>query len=77
MKLIWDDFLNLASIVTNLYESICDFYEEEFTIQQKHRRVADTANEYRNFFKDSKYFEFIKIVRIRLKYILSHAIFKL
>ena len=67
MKLTWDDFLNLASIVTNLYESICDFNEQEITIQQKNRRVADTANEYRNFFKDSKYFEFIKIVGISLK----------
>ena len=60
MKLTWEDFLKLASIVTNLDDSIRK--------KQNHQRVAEAANEYRNFFKDSKYVDFMKIVRISLRY---------
>ena len=63
MGLTWDEFLNLAAVITNLHDSI--FYHVDAKIE--HRRVATAAQRYKDFFKHLKYSDFMKVVRTCLK----------
>ena len=64
MALTWDEFLQLAAIVTNLDNSIYYFEEQEIDIKEKNRRVNAAAKKYQEFFSDLKYIQFMKEVRI-------------
>ena len=64
MGLSWDEFLELASVISNLYEPIIDFHVEDIVIREKNRRVREAAKEYLEFFDDLKYMEFMNEVRI-------------
>ena len=67
MGLTWDDFLKLTVVITNLHDSIGYFKSSQIDIKEKHRRVAAAAQRYKDFFKDLKYSDFMKVVRISLK----------
>ena len=56
MGLTWDEFLKLATIITNLDDSI--YYYAHQTI------IKAAAKEYREFFNDLKYMHFMNEVRI-------------
>ena len=64
MGLTWDEFLKLATIITNLNLSIYYFDKEEIDIKERNRRVAAAAKEYQEFFNDLKYMQFMNEVRI-------------
>ena len=70
MGLTWDEFLKLATIITNLANSIYYFDHEEIEMKEKNRRVAAAANDYQEFFSDLKYLEFMNEVRISSKTLL-------
>ena len=63
MGLTWDEFLKLATVITNLTDSIYYFAEEKIEIKEKNRRVATAAEDYFEFFNDSKYLQFMEEVR--------------
>ena len=67
MGLTWDEFLKLATIITNLDDSISYFGDEKIGIKEKNRRVAAAANEYQEFFSDLKYMKFMEELRISFK----------
>ena len=62
--LSWEEFLKLASVVKNLYESFCNFNVQEIDIKERNQCVAEAANDYRKLYEDFKYGEFMRIVRI-------------
>ena len=64
MGLTWDEFLKLATIITNLDDSIYYFDDKKVGIKEKNRRVAAAANNYKEFFNDYKYMKFMEDVRI-------------
>ena len=64
MGLTWDEFLKLATIITNLDDSIYYFDDEKIEIKEKNRRVAAAAKDYFEFFNDFKYMQFMEEVRI-------------
>ena len=64
MGLTWDEFLKLATIITNLDDSISHFDKEEIEIKEKNRRVATAAKNYLEFFNELKYIQFMNEVRI-------------
>ena len=64
MELTWEDFLGLAAIITNLYNTIGSFQSVKIDIKEKHRRVEAAARNYQELFKESKYVNFMKKVRI-------------
>ena len=64
MKLQWEDFLELSTVVKNLSDSIKYFRSSKIEIKEKHRKVATTAEKYLVYFNDSNNFEFIDQVRI-------------
>ena len=64
MGLTWDEFLKLATVITNLYHSIYYFDKEEIDIIEKNGRVAAAAKDYFEFFNDFKYMQFMNEVRI-------------
>ena len=64
MGLTWDEFLKLATIITNLDDSIYYFDKEEIEIKEKNRRVATAAKNYLEFFNELKYIQFMNEVRI-------------
>ena len=66
MGLTWDEFLKLATVITNLNLSIYYFDKEEIDIKEKNRRVAAAAEEYQEFFNHFKYMQFMNEVRISL-----------
>ena len=53
MTLTWKEFLKLAAVEQNLIE-----------IKELNRRVAKAAQDYLDLFKDAKYMEFAKSMRI-------------
>ena len=65
--LTWDEYLQLAAIVTNLNDSIHFFGDGKIKIKEKNRRVAAAAKEYHEFFNELKYMQFMENVRISLK----------
>ena len=66
MVLTWEEFLKLATIITNLKDSIYFFDDQEIEIEEKNRRVAAAAINYKEFFNDLKYLQFMNEVRISL-----------
>ena len=67
MGLTWDEFLKLATIITNLDDSMYYFDDQKIEIKEKNRRVAAAAIQYNEFFNDLKYIQFINEVRIVLQ----------
>ena len=64
MELTWEEFLQLATVVTTLRDSIGDFIlGPENDIKDEHRKVAAAAINYREFFNDLKYMIFMDEVR--------------
>ena len=63
MVLTWEEYLQLAAIVTNLNESIYHFNEEKIEIKEKNRRVAAAAKVYHEFLNELKYMQFMEEVR--------------
>ena len=64
MGLTWEEFLQLATVVTTLRDSIEKFYyAPEEDIKEKNRKVAAAAINYREFFNDLKYMIFMDEVR--------------
>ena len=66
MVLTWEEFLKLATGISNLRYSIYDFVDNEIEIEEKNRRVAAAAINYKEFFNDLKYLQFMNEVRISL-----------
>ena len=66
MELTWDEFLKLATFITNLATSIYHFGYEKIEIKEKNRRVAAAAKNYFEFFNDLKYLQFMNEVRTSL-----------
>ena len=66
MGLTWEEFLKLAAIISNLKKPIVN---DEIGINEKNRLVAAAAINYKKFFNDLKYFEFMDEVRISSKII--------
>ena len=66
MRLTWEEYLQLAAVITNLDVSIRCFNNEEIDIKEKNRRVAAAAKDYLEFFEDLKYIQFMIEVRISL-----------
>ena len=64
MGLTWDEFLKLATVITNLDDSINYFASEKIGIKEKNRRVAAAAKDYLEFFNGLKYMHFIEELRI-------------
>ena len=64
MGLTWDEFLKLASVISNLWNGIYYFDKEQKGIKEKNRRVAAAAKDYFEFFNDFKYKQFMEEVRI-------------
>ena len=69
MGLTWDEFLKLATVISNLRKPIAFFKNDEIGINEKNRLVAAAAINYKKFFNDLKYFEFMDEVRISSKII--------
>ena len=65
MTLSWKEFLNLAAVVQNLFVLITSFYQKKITITALNRRLTEAAEKYLDFYKDSKYTEFTKSIRIK------------
>ena len=63
MGLTWDEFLKLATVITNLDESLYYFDIEGIDIKEKNRRVVTAAMNYKEFFNDLKYMQFMDEVR--------------
>ena len=63
-RLTWDEFLKLATIITNLDDSLYFFKSKNIETEKKNQRVAAAAKEYLDFFNDSKYIYFMNEVRI-------------
>ena len=66
MGLTWDEFLKLATIITNLDDSISYFNRTKKEIKENNQRVAAAAKDYLEFFEDLKYIQFMNEVRISL-----------
>ena len=63
MGLTWEQFLKLATVITNLWRPIAYFNIEHIGIKEKNRRVAAAAINYKEFFNDFKYMRFMEKVR--------------
>ena len=64
MALTWAEFLQLAAIVTNLRDSIYYFDTKNIDIEEKNRRIAAATINYKEFFNDYKYMQFMAKVRM-------------
>ena len=64
MGLTWDEFLKLATVITNLDDSIYYFDDQKTKIEEKDRKIAAAAKDYLEFFDDLKYMNFMADVRI-------------
>ena len=65
MGLTWDEFLNLATVITNLQKSIVFIFNNKRSgIEEKNRGVAAAAKDYLEFFNGLKYMFFIEELRI-------------
>ena len=64
MGLTREEFLQLATVITNLKDSIGYFnLDPEIDIKEKNRKVAAAAINYNEFFNDLKYMKFMDEVR--------------
>ena len=77
MGLTWDEFLNLAIIITNLYHSISYFDDKKIEIKEKNRRVAEAAMNYKELYSNFKYLQFMGELRISLTKILLFSYLKI
>ena len=66
MVLTWDEFLKLATVISNLWKPLYYFDYKEDEIKELNRRVAAAAKDYFEFFNDLKYMQFMEEVRISL-----------
>ena len=66
MVLTWEEYLQLAAIVTNLSDSFYYFDDKKIEMKEKNRRIEAAAKEYHDFFNALKYMHFMKEVRISL-----------
>ena len=66
MGLTWDEFLKLATVISNLDDSIYYFNRTKKEIKENNQRVAAAAKDYLEFFEDLKYIQFMNEVRISL-----------
>ena len=64
MGLTCDEFLKLATVISNLKFSILNFNNKQIGIKEKNRKVAAAAKHYLEIFNDLKYMEFMSEVRI-------------
>ena len=64
MGLTWDEFLKLATVITNMTDSIYYFNSTKKEIKEKNRRVAAAAEDYLECFNDFKHIQFMNEVRI-------------
>ena len=64
MGLTWDEFLKLATVISNLREPIRYFNDKRIEIKGRNRRVAAAAKNYIEFFNDLNYMHFMEKVRI-------------
>ena len=64
MGLTWDEFLKLASVISNLGDSIYYFQSKFLGTKEKNRRVAAAAEDYQELFDDLKYMQFMNELRI-------------
>ena len=64
MGLTWDEFLELATVISNLNDSIDFFHDEKNEIEEKNRRIFAAAEDNLEFFDDLKYIHFMTEVRI-------------
>ena len=71
MRLTWEEYLQLAAVITNLDVSIRCFNNEEIEITEKNRRIAAAAKEYQEFFSVLKYMKFMEELRNSLKNLIS------
>ena len=72
MGLTWEEFLQLAAVLTNLRNSIKNFnLDPQIDIKEKNRRVAAAAFNYQEFFNDLKYIQFMEKIRISCTKILE------
>ena len=67
MGLTWNQFLKLASVITNLKKPIYDIDKKRIRSKEKNRRVATAAKDYLELFEDLKYMHFMDEVRISFK----------
>ena len=67
MGLTWNEFLKLATVISNLMKSILNFNNKQIEIEEKNRTVAAAAINYKEFFNDLKYMQFMNEVRISFK----------
>ena len=65
MGLTWEEYLQLAAVIKNLYVSICFSQKED--MKEKNRRVAVAAIKYQEFFSDLKYMKFMEELRTSFK----------
>ena len=63
MGLTWDEFLKLATVISNLGNLLYYFDYTENEVKELNRIVAATAKGYLKFFNDFKYMQFMKEVR--------------
>ena len=66
MGLTWDEFLKIASVITNLWFHSINYFDERIEIKEKNRRVAAAAEDYLEIFNDLKYLQFMNEVRTSL-----------
>ena len=64
MGLTWDEFLKLATVISNLRKPILNFHNKQIGIKELNRRVAAAAKGYLECFNDLKYMQFMNEVRI-------------
>ena len=78
MVLTWDEFLKLATVITNLQKSIVFIFNNKRTgIEEKNRGVAAAAKEYLEFLSNFKYLQFMEDLRISLTKILLFSYLKI
>ena len=65
MGLTWEEFLQLAAVLTNLRNSIKNFnLDPQIDIKEKNERIAAAALNYEEFCNDLKYMQFMDNLRI-------------
>ena len=75
MVLTWEEYLQLAAVVTNLDDSLYYFDDEKIEIKEKNRTVAAAAKEYYEFFNELKYMHSMEEVRIRGRRDCTHVLY--
>ena len=71
MALTWEEYLQLAAVVKNLYDSIYHFGDGKLEIKENNQRIAAAAKKYQELFNNFQYIDFMEEVRISLTYNLT------